>query len=88
MAAAIRCGSPGSSQNGCSSSAGIGGRMRSPAKSSQCASQPSPTRKRTNSFAAATCPPLLKTAASTYPVVMASGWPWAPFGHAIVTAFL
>ena len=67
MAERIRCGSPGSSQNGCSSSAGIGGRKRSPAKSSQCASQPSATRKRTNSFAVATCPPALKTTASAGP---------------------
>ena len=41
MAAAMRCGSLGSSQNGCSRSLGIGGSKRSPAKSSQWASQPS-----------------------------------------------
>ena len=34
IAAAMRCGSLGSSQNGCSSSFGIGGSMRSPEKSS------------------------------------------------------
>ena len=78
----------GSSQNGCSRSAGIGGRKRSPAKSSQCASQPSATRKRTNSFAVVSCPPALKTAACEEAVWMASGWPSAPRGHSIVAAFL
>ena len=87
IAARMRCGSLGSSQNGWSISLRIGG-MQSIARESQPVGEPAVLGEEAHEvLASAALPPALKTTRAVQNPSMTSGWPSAPFGQSMVAAF-